>query len=381
MSDIIYLKMRGEQQGDISAGCSTEKSIGNRFQFGHENEIFTFSLSYSITGTGKGINLQGLIFSKLIDKSTPLLMKAITDNEKFILEFSYYRINPFGKCGKYYSIELRGASLASIRTHISNNNLDTEAIEVRYDYILCKHLTANTEFSYLAFPADYNSLFTRHHTMQPEKQLSTLNSKGVGRLLAAGGVYNGNVEDFHQTAVQLGGEAPAGYDQVMDNKGLIIAGASVVTGLTMGRVRFSELDELEHYGARGAVSGRPFNPELAGGPIENLTTEGVNITHEGIKIVEKHISRFGPDSGNQFMVERLKKVANGDIVPEQVDLNFYTHECREYQRYCNLGWDTGRPDDHTEAHDLWNNTHTATLEDYKLSGTIESLYHPDAPTW
>lgn len=379
MSDIIYLKMRGEQQGDISAGCGTEKSIGNRFQFGHENEIFAFSLSYSITGTGKGINLQGLSFSKLIDKSTPLLMKGITDNEKFLLEFSYYRITPFGKWEKYYSIELRGASLASIRTHISNNDLDTEVIEVRYDYILCKHLMANTEFSYLAFPADYNSLFSPHHpgiaAEQPNKQLKTLNSKGVGRLLAAGGIYNGNVEGFHQTAEQLGDDAPAGYDQVMDNKGLIIAGASVVAGLTMGGMRFPELDELGHYGARGAVSGRPFNPELAGGPIENLTTDGVIIDNKGITIVEKHISRFDHDPANDVMIGRLKKIATGEMPAEQVDLNYYTHECREYERYCNLGWESGELDG-IEGYEMWNNAHTATLEDFKI--TNDDLFHMDA---
>lgn len=63
----------------------------------------------------------------------------------------------------------------------------------------------------------------------------TLNSKAVGRLLAAGGIYNGNIKGFHETALQLGGDAPAGYEQVMNNKGLIIASASVAAGLTMGR--------------------------------------------------------------------------------------------------------------------------------------------------
>ena len=73
----------------------------------------------------------------------------------------------------------------------------------------------------------------------------TLNSKAVGRLLAAGGVYNGNIEGFHETAQQLGGDALAGYDQIMNNKGLIIAGASVAAGLTMGRLNpLSELHEI-----------------------------------------------------------------------------------------------------------------------------------------
>jgi len=165
----------------------------------------------------------------------------------------------------------------------------------------------------------------------------------------------------------------------MDNKGLLIAGASVAAGLTMGRMQVPELEALESYGAKGTYTSRPFDLENAGGPIEYLTTEGVNITYEGISIVEKHISRFDPDPGNDFMIGRLKKIAGGEILPEQVDLNYYTHECREYQRYCNLGWETGRPADNLEAYNLWNNTHTATLEDYRITGN--DLYHPDAPLW
>ncbi|MDU4095024.1 MAG: hypothetical protein E7H57_17395, partial [Pantoea sp.] len=54
----------------------------------------------------------------------------------------------------------------------------------------------------------------------------------------AGGIYNGNPESFRQAAQQLGGDAPAGYDQMMSEqaKGLIIAGASVAAGVTMGQV-------------------------------------------------------------------------------------------------------------------------------------------------
>lgn len=52
--------------------------------------------------------------------------------------------------------------MLDIRTGFTNNNLDTEFITVTYEYIVCKHLIANTEFSYLAFPADYNGMFIPH---------------------------------------------------------------------------------------------------------------------------------------------------------------------------------------------------------------------------
>ncbi len=252
MSDIVYLMVSGQQQGAISAGCGTLASVGNRWQIGHEDEIFAFSLANSITSTGKGSQLHGLRFCKLIDKSTPLFINAINNNEQLYMEFYFYRINRFGRWEKYYYIQLRGAFLSGIQQQFSENSLDTETITISYEYILCKHLIANTEFSYLAFPENYNRLFIPPPKTPANNGLKTLNSKGIGRLLAAGGIYNGNIDGFRETAEKLGGDAPAGYEQVMDNKGLLILGASVVAGLTMGRMKFPELEELEHFGARGS---------------------------------------------------------------------------------------------------------------------------------
>ncbi|EEU9236838.1 TPA: type VI secretion system tube protein Hcp, partial [Escherichia coli] len=54
MSNIVYLTVTGEQQGSISAGCGTSESTGNRWQSGHEDETFTFSLLNNINNTGLG---------------------------------------------------------------------------------------------------------------------------------------------------------------------------------------------------------------------------------------------------------------------------------------------------------------------------------------
>lgn len=167
MGDIVYLRIIGEKQGDISSGCGTYASVGNRWQVGHEDEIFAFALTNAITSTGKGVNLQGLQFCKLIDKSSPLLSNAINQNERLFIEIDLYRINKSGRWERYYYIQLRNASLTAIHVNISDNNLPTECVNVNYDYILCKHLIANTEFDWLAFPAGYNSLFIPPKTHLP----------------------------------------------------------------------------------------------------------------------------------------------------------------------------------------------------------------------
>lgn len=127
-------------------------------------------------------------------------------------------------------------------------------------------------------------------------------------------------------------------------------------------------------GAEGPVSKRKFDPTQAGGPIHHLTTDKVKVTPRGVAYVEKHVARFGEDPLNEAMVQRLKEIAAGTREATQTDLNYYTHELRESVRYRKLGWKTGQPVDPDEAYLLWNNAHTATLEDYRIQEGPGVLY-------
>ena len=128
--------------------------------------------------------------------------------------------------------------------------------------------------------------------------------------------------------------------------------------------------------ATGAVSGRKFDPANAGGPLRTLGTDRVRITHLGVDVVERHVGRFESDVDNAGMVQRLRDIADGKLQPTAWDENFYTHELREFVRYRRLGWPDGEPADGDAARVIWNNTHTATLEEYALRGRVEDLYHP-----
>ncbi|HDR2708995.1 DUF6883 domain-containing protein [Enterobacter mori] len=133
-----------------------------------------------------------------------------------------------------------------------------------------------------------------HYSDAPIKHAQatkTINNKAAGRLLAAGGIYNGNIEGFHKTAQQLGGDAPAGYDQVMDNKGLIIAGASVAAGLRMGKINItgeleklsslSKIPEFESPALKGftSESGTLLNAEHAVVDYRKLSTYSLDVNH------------------------------------------------------------------------------------------------------
>jgi hypothetical protein len=126
------------------------------------------------------------------------------------------------------------------------------------------------------------------------------------------------------------------------------------------------------------VTAREFDATRAGGPIRRLSTRRLKVTDRGIDAVERHIGRFGKDDANQVMVDRLRGIASGEMEPTHYDLNYYSHELREYVRYHRQGFAAGAGDDY----DLWNNAHTATLEDYGLRELDDhgnrSLFHPDA---
>ena len=126
------------------------------------------------------------------------------------------------------------------------------------------------------------------------------------------------------------------------------------------------------------MTGREFDPTQAGGPIRRLSTARIRVIDRGIDRLERHIGRFGHDEVNQVMVDRLRRIARGEIEASQYDLNYYSHELREFIRYRRLGHPSGAGDDY----DLWNNAHSASLEDYGLRELDDdgnrSLFHPDA---
>lgn len=79
-------------------------------------------------------------------------------------------------------------------------------------------------------PAPTQKIHYSDAPTQHAQSAKTINSKAAGRLLAAGGVYNGNIEGFRKTAEQLGGEVVQGYDQVLNEQtaGTVIAVASIL---------------------------------------------------------------------------------------------------------------------------------------------------------
>ncbi|PPA01507.1 type VI secretion system tube protein Hcp, partial [Pseudomonas sp. MWU12-2312b] len=46
MASQSYMSITGKRQGLISAGCSSQRSIGNKCQLGHQDEIMVLAYSH-----------------------------------------------------------------------------------------------------------------------------------------------------------------------------------------------------------------------------------------------------------------------------------------------------------------------------------------------
>ncbi|UYW73774.1 Hcp family type VI secretion system effector [Pseudocitrobacter faecalis] len=148
MANPVYLTLNGDLQGLISAGCSSLASIGNKAQIAHMDQIMVLGLSHGLT-RAQNVNHQALIIQKPVDKSSPLLSKAISENECLTCDFEYYRTNRFGINELYYKVKLINARIASIKhmvPHTVNNSQGQpeEAISFTYESITQEHCVAGT---------------------------------------------------------------------------------------------------------------------------------------------------------------------------------------------------------------------------------------------
>ena len=116
-----YLVLKGKKQGIIKGSVTQKGKEGQIAVYAVEHNISSPRDSASGQATGKRVH-RPLTITKEIDVSTPLLHKALVDNEN-IVEFSLFFWAP-GSQGKeiqYYTIKLTNASIIAINTAMLNN--------------------------------------------------------------------------------------------------------------------------------------------------------------------------------------------------------------------------------------------------------------------
>jgi len=149
MANMSYLTLNGEKQGLISAGCASLASVGNNAQIAHLDQILVYALMHSLS-RDHNVNHHEIVITKPVDKSSPLLAKAISDNEVMtICNFTLYRTSKEGINQEYYTIKLSKARIASIDLVTPHSVLEKELepqerVAFIYESITWEHKLAGT---------------------------------------------------------------------------------------------------------------------------------------------------------------------------------------------------------------------------------------------
>ena len=91
--------------------------------------------------------------------------------------------------------------------------------------------------------------------------------------------------------------------------------------------------------------------------------------------VKLYTGRLDYSAANDVMIGRLEKILAGELT--DIDKRYYTHEIRELERYRAIGVEDGPVPDEIKD-EVWNNAHTATLEDFQLKDDWRLFYTVEA---
>ncbi len=155
MANHSYMTITGKKQGLISAGCSSQDSIGNKCQAGHEDEIMVLAYSHNMvagndgsTSGGRGKHMP-VVLTKNIDKSTPLLANVLHEGEEIECKINFYRTSSSGHQEKYFTVMLGGGRIANISVQVPHtihlgDAQPQELMAIRYREISWVHHKAST---------------------------------------------------------------------------------------------------------------------------------------------------------------------------------------------------------------------------------------------
>ncbi|WP_409281691.1 Hcp family type VI secretion system effector [Pseudomonas defluvii] len=155
MANHSYMTITGKKQGLISAGCSSQDSIGNKCQAGHEDEIMVLAYSHNMvagndgsTSGGRGKHMP-VVLTKNIDKSTPLLANALHEGEEIECKINFYRTSSSGHQEKYFTVMLGGGRIANLSVQVPHtihmgDAQPQELMAIRYREISWVHHKAST---------------------------------------------------------------------------------------------------------------------------------------------------------------------------------------------------------------------------------------------
>lgn len=129
---MIHIAVTGQTQGAIAGSCTFKGRAGTSVVVSLSHEVLSPRDAASGLPTGKRQH-KPLTITKYIDKATPLLYRALVNNENLTrVILTFYRPDRDGVPQIYYTVELRNASVVTI----SDRLLNTEQVSFTYQTII-----------------------------------------------------------------------------------------------------------------------------------------------------------------------------------------------------------------------------------------------------
>lgn len=130
----VYIELKAN--GTVIEGGSTNSALDvegwiEAMNFGYQ--VNSGTQSFKARPTGRR-NYDPIQIVKEVDKSTPLLWKALTENEEIEALFKFFRPSADGVPENYYTIEIEGGRVVSISMVSPDAESEPETEEVLINF-------------------------------------------------------------------------------------------------------------------------------------------------------------------------------------------------------------------------------------------------------
>jgi type VI secretion system secreted protein Hcp len=123
MAETVHLELTASKDGPI-LGDSTQTSLGRQ---GTIECVYFKSAVRTAREKGSGMatgrrSYEPIIIGKRIDRATPLLYKALCENQRITAKFMFYRPSPNGDgtTQQFYTIEIRNGRISHFLAEVPN---------------------------------------------------------------------------------------------------------------------------------------------------------------------------------------------------------------------------------------------------------------------
>lgn len=154
MANCGYMTIKSDVQGLMSTGCCTPESLGGKNQTHHADKIMVLAFTHNMANldNARHASHQPVYITKHVDKSSPLLSRALAKRERVHCTIDFYRTSSQGTQEKFYTVEINDGLIRELTQDmphalLNNDGQPQEHLAISYRDIVWTHHAGNTTAS------------------------------------------------------------------------------------------------------------------------------------------------------------------------------------------------------------------------------------------